>query len=188
MASWRHRAWRVLVPDRTHERVQELAAALANEEIVTIAVVGGAKLLDAVDRTGPDLVIIGAPLDRMPVADLAATIRGHHRFGGSPQLYLWEGGVVPAALTGHDVVQGVLDVPALRARVLAALDDHRRERGLAELDELTGALSAGALLHAADREFALARRRGESLTVARLELANPQNIEATAGALGACRA
>ncbi len=188
MASWRPRAWRVLVADRTHERVQELAAALANEEIVTIPVVGGVKLLEAVDRTGPDLVVIGAPLDRMPVADLAATLRGHHRFGGMPQLYLWEGGVVPAALTGHDVVQGVLDVPALRARVLAALDDHRHERGLAEIDELTGALSAGTLLHAADREIALARRRGESLTVARLELANPQAVETTGGALAVATA
>lgn len=188
LAAWHHRAWRVLVAERTRDRVEDLAAALGNEEIVTIPAVGGAKLIEAVERSGPDLVVVRAPLDHMPVSDLTALLRGHHRFGGLPLLFLWEGGIVPAALTGHDVVQGELDVAALRARVLAALDDHRRESGRAEMDELTGVLAAGAVLNAADREIATARRRGESLVAVRLELANPGAIEADAGPMGVATA
>jgi DNA-binding response OmpR family regulator len=181
MSAWRRRAWRVLVAERTRNRVEDLAAALANEEITTIPAVGGFKLLEAIETTGPDLVVVSAPLDRMPVSDLAAMLRGHHRFGSIPLLFLWEGGMIPAALTGHDVVQGELDVPALRARILAALDDRRRERGIAEVDELTGVLSAAAMLNAADREIALARRRGEPLVAARFELDNPRALEAGGG-------
>jgi GGDEF domain-containing protein len=181
MAAWRRGPWRVLVADRSRDRVEALAAALANEEITTIPAVGGFRLLTAIDETGPDLVVIGAPLDHMPMSDLAATLRGHHRLGGIPHLFLWEGGMVPAALTGHDVVQGSLDIPALRARVLAALDDRRRERALAEVDDLTGVRTAAALLTAADREVALARRRGEPLVAVRFELDDGAAVERRGG-------
>ena len=82
------------------------------------------------------------------------------------------------------MVQGVRDVPALRARVLAALDDRRRERVLREHDELTGVLSAAAILNAADREIAVARRRAEAMVAVRFELDDALGLEARAGAMG----
>ncbi len=184
LAAWRRSAWRVLVADRTRDRVADLAAALASEEIHTIPAVGGYKLLQAIEETGPDLLVVSAPLDNMPVAELTAMLQAHHRFGSLPRLFLWEGGLMPTALTGHDVVQGVRDVPALRARVLAALDDRRRERALREHDELTGVLSAAAILNAADREIAVARRRAEAMVAVRFELDDALGLEARAGAMG----
>lgn len=188
MAPWRRAAWRVLVAHGTRNHAEDLAAALANEELLTIPAVGGFRLLNAIEANGPDLVVIAAPLDGMAVGELTAMLAGHHRFGSLPLLYLWEGGVLPSALSGHDVVQGSLDVPALRARVLGALDDQRRERALREHDELTGTLSAAAVLNAADREIAAARRRGDSLAAVRLELEDAAALEARAGPMGPAEA
>ncbi len=49
-------------------------------------------------------------------------------------------------------------------------------------------LAAGAVLNAADREIATARRRGESLLAVRLKLAKPAAIEAEAGPMGVATA
>ena len=188
LAAWRPSAWRVLVAHRTRERVDELAAALASEEVHTIPAVGGFKLLHAIEAAGPDLVVVAAPLDNLPVPELTAMLRAHHRFGMLPRLFLWEGGMVPSALTGHDVVQGQLDVAALRARVLAVLDDQRQERALREYDELTDCLSGTAVLAAADREIASARRRGEVLVAVRFELDDVAELNARGGPLAAEKA
>lgn len=188
MAAWRRAAWRVLVAHGSRDQAEDLAAALANEELHTIPTVGGFRLLHAIEANGPDLVVIAAPLEGLAVAELTAMLAGHHRFGSLPLLYLWEGGILPAALSGHDVVQGSLDVPALRARVLGALDDQRRERALREHDELTGTLSAAAVLNAADREIAAARRRGDSVAAVRLELDDAAQLEARTGPMGPAEA
>ena len=181
MAAWRTSAWRVLVVHGTHDRAEDLAASLASEELHTFPTVGTFRLLQAIESHGPDMVVLAAPLEGMPISELTAMLGAHHRYGSMPLLYLWEGGVIPAALSGHDVVQGQLDVAALRARVLGALDDQRRERALREHDEQTGVLSAATVLNAADREIAMARRRGDPLAAVRFELANADELDATAG-------
>ncbi len=188
LAAWRRSAWRVLVAHNSRARVDDLAAALACEELHTIGAVGGYRLLQEIDATGPDLVVIAAPLDGLPMGELTAMLIAHHRFGTVPHLFLWEDGLVPSALTGHDVVQGQLDVPALRARVLGVLDDHRRERALREHDELTGVLSPAAVLNAADREIAAARRRSESVVAIRFELDDALAIEARGGPMALAEA
>ncbi len=188
LAAWRHSAWRVLLAHNSRALVDDLAAALACEELHTIGAVGGYRLLQEIDATGPDLVVIAAPLDGLPMGELTAMLVAHHRFGNVPHLFLWEDGLVPSALTGHDAVQGQPDIPVLRARILGVLDDRRRESALRERDELTGVLSPAAVLNAADREIGAARRRSESVVAIRFEVDDAPALEARGGPMALAEA
>ncbi|MBM4389789.1 MAG: GGDEF domain-containing protein [Deltaproteobacteria bacterium] len=184
IAAWRTSAWRVLVGDRTEERAQCLAAAIGSEEIATLTAVGGFKLLEAIERHSPDLLVIGLPMDGIPGPDLAAMLRTHQRYSALPRMFVRDPDAPPPPIAGgHGVIDRDVRPEVFRARVFGLLDERRRERAMREHDELTGSLSQGAILNAADREVALARRRGDALVAVRFELDEPLELARRAGAI-----
>ncbi len=184
IAAWRTSAWRVLVGDRTEERAQFLAAAIGSEEIATVTAVGGFKLLEAIERHSPDLLVIGLPMDGIPGPELAAMLRTHQRYSALPRIFARDPDAPPPPIAGgHGVIDRDARPEVFRARVLGLLDERRRERAMREYDELTGSLAQAAILNAADREVALTRRRGDALVAVRFELDEPLELARRAGAI-----
>ncbi len=182
MAAWRATPWRVLVGDRTADRAQALAAAVGSQEIATAVAVGGFKLLEAIERYSPDLLVIGLPMDGIPGPELAAMLRTHQRYSVLPRLFVRDPDSPPPPVPGgHGVIDRDARPEAFRARVLGVLDERRRERALREYDELTCCLGPVSILNSADREVALARRRGDVVSAVRFELDGPAELARRAG-------
>jgi PleD family two-component response regulator len=182
IAAWRTSPWRVVVGDRSEDRVQQLASAIASQEIAVVTAVGGFKLLAALERHSPDLVIIGLPMDGIPGPELTAMLRTHHRFSAIPRIFARDPEAPPPPIAGgHGVIDRNSRPEVFRARVLGLLDERRRDRVLREYDDMTGALSQSAVLNAADREVARTRRRGDALTAVRFELDEPLELARKAG-------
>lgn len=186
VAAWRASPWRVLVGDRTADRAQFLASAVGSQEIATVAAVGGFKLLEAIERHSPDLLVIGLPMDGIPGPELAAVLRTHQRYSALPRLFVRDPEAPPPPVPGgHGVIDRDATPEVFRARVLGLLDERRRERALREFDELTGCHGPASILNAADREVALARRRGDAIVAVRMELDAPLELARRAGHIAA---
>ena len=186
IAAWRTTPWRVLLGDRTEERVQQLAGAIASQEIAPVTAVGGFKFLSALDRYSPDLLVIGLPMDGIPGPELAAMLRTHHRFATIPRIFVRDPEAPPPPIAGgHGVIDRNARPEVFRARVLGLLDERRRERAMREYDDMTGAISQAAILNSADREVARTRRRGDPLTAVRFDLDDALELTRRAGSIAA---
>jgi PleD family two-component response regulator len=186
IAAWRTTPWRVLIGDRTEERAQQLASAIASQEVAPVTAVGGFKLLAALERHSPDLLVVGLPMDGIPGPELAAMLRTHHRFAAIPRIFVRDPAAPPPPIAGgHGVIDRDARPEVFRARVLGLLDERRRERAMREYDDMTGAISQAAILNAADREVARTRRRSDALTAVRFELNDPLELARRAGPIAA---
>ncbi len=172
--------WRVLVVDRTEPAAQALAAIFASDEIHVIPVRGGFRLLPSMDEHLPDLVVMALKLDGVRATELAAVLRMHHRHADVPRIFIAEDGDDLPRIAD---AQGVYHRGGgtLAARVINLLDRSRRERGLREYDDVTGAMSRGAILRLADREIDRAKRTNTPLACIRAEVDNIDDVRRARG-------
>lgn len=153
------------------------AALIAGKDLEVTVITRPALLLVALDEAVPDLVILSLALDGVAATDLVAVLRGHHRYGDVPRALLVDDAESERRALNTDVdavIRRDGDPEQLRGRTRALLDRAWRERQLRVVDLTTGVLSRGALLRAADREIAAARRNSGMLAVLRIDLAVPR--------------
>ncbi len=165
--------YRIAVIAPTKEAAGMVGGLLIGDPARVVAIGEDMDLLAALDDSLPDLIAICSDLRRLQALDLVSVLRAHHRHGEVPRVLVVDDarGESQAMLTD---AEGVLrrDLPpsTLKARVSALLERARRERALRDVELETGALSRAALLRAADREIAAARRFRAPLCVLRTEV------------------
>jgi GGDEF domain-containing protein len=177
---------RALLAHPSPERASALARSLRARDVEVVTTSDAANLLSAVAAVAPDLVLLGdpvaettstavmaeddlfgggaAPKAAWPGAEaLSALLAGHPRFADVPRVR------VDAASEGRDA-RLPEDAEARRAEVRRRLVEARRASVTRTVDVATGCLGPVAVLSAADREIAAARRSRVPLAVVRLDL------------------
>jgi diguanylate cyclase (GGDEF)-like protein len=130
---------------------------------------GPAELLAALHEFGPEIVVVGPPLDRGTVSEAVGIVRTHEAATFLPLLLV--GSELQAGLklgTLDQCVDPALGPDEVAAVLRARLD---RPRGrVAYRDPLTGLLNRPAVLSRLDDEFFRARRSKETLAVVLMDV------------------
>lgn len=178
--------WQVLYVDGSHADSAAFEMVVECQDIRVFSIDDGADLLSAVEKHAPDVVLIAPDVGHHRPADLAAALKGHHRWGHIPVVLVVDG--VNAELAGlFSTAAAVMrrdldhDMFTLRTRIRGILQRSRSDRRLHAFDLSTGVLGRAALLRAADREIAAARQTGSQLAVARIEISEPGQLRAAFG-------
>jgi len=177
---------RVLIVHKDRAVAEQLRTTLSGPDLVVQRILDGAHVLVALDTCWPDIILLASDAGSVRGKDVMAVVRGHAQFSDLPLLLLVEEGEVlsPELLTGADELlhATMLEPSLLRARIRAWVRRIRAMRQAQEVDRATRVRSRGALLRALERELALARRAGASLSLALLDLDGLANVNATYGA------
>lgn len=177
--------WRVLVVEKDGAHAERTAAALRWPDTTVTAVHGAKQLLPALDRALPDLVVLAADMAGPSPQDLAKVLKAHHRHAAVPRIFLVAPGATRVLVKeAHGVFLRGQEDEALLARAVGLMAQSRRERAMREFDEGVGALSRPAILRAAEREIALARRAGGVLAVMRVGTDGMERVRRRSGAEG----
>ncbi len=176
--------YRIAVIAQTKADATAVGALLIGDPARVVAIGEDMDLLAALDESAPDLIAVSADCRRVQALDLLSVMRGHSRHGEVPRVLFVEDARAEsqAMLTDAEaVLRRDLGPAPLRARVNALLERARRERALRDVELETGALSRAALLRAADREIATARRVRAPLCVLRTEIDRLRDIRRQRG-------
>lgn len=176
--------YRVAVIARDKADAAAVGALLIGDVARVVAIGEDMDLLASLDESAPDLIAICSGLFRLQALDLLSVLKGHLRHGEVPRVLVVDDARAEsqAMLTDAEaVLRRDLGPAALRARINALLDRARRERALRDVELETGALSRAALLRAADREIATARRVRAPLCVLRTEIDRFRDIRRQRG-------
>lgn len=178
-------AARVLIIHKERAFAEQLRATLSGPDLIVQRIVDGAHVLVALDTFWPDIILLASDAGSVRGKDVMAVVRGHAQFGDLPLLLLVDPGENPPTevLTGADELlhTTMLEPSLLRARIRAWVRRIRAMRQSQEVDRATRVRSRGALLRALERELALARRAGSSLSLALLDLDGLANVNASYG-------
>lgn len=137
-------------------------------------------LLVTLEELGPVLVVLAD--HRAP--ELAQVLRGHPDWWDLPRVVVADDAPIGLAELW---MPASLPTDRLRAQVMALLERARLEREQRARERSTDVLPRAALLRAAERELAIARRTRQPLTVARIDVDEPGALRRAHGsaALGA---
>jgi GGDEF domain-containing protein len=189
-------------PGRASLLARALRAGTEPGELELVTLSDPSSFLDTVAAVAPDLVLLG---DGPEEPDSPAPLGEDELFGGALRAATpeaWPGAeALAAVLDGHprfteiprarvDAAFGVLAAPLpsdpddMRAEVHRRLREARRLACTRTVDVATGTLAPVALLTAADREIAAARRSRVPLAAVRVDLDAPAALRARKGPSG----
>ncbi|MDP2305135.1 MAG: diguanylate cyclase [Pseudomonadota bacterium] len=148
--------------------------ALAGLPVEVSVLHGRASLLATLEEIDPTLVVLAGP----HAAELALVLRGHPDWWDLPRVLVAD--ELPVGLI-ELVLPASLPVDRLRIQGLALLERARLDSELRAAERSTGVLPRVALIRAAERETAIARRTRQPLAVARIDLDEPAALRRTHG-------
>ena len=134
-------------------------------------------LLATLEDVDPAVVVLADSR----AAELAVVLRGHPEWWDLPRVVVTDD--PPEGLI-ELVLPASLSLDRLRAQGRALLERARHDRELRAQDRATGVLPAVALLRAADREAAIARRGRLPLAIARVDIDEPSALRRVHGSAG----
>ena len=166
---------RVLVVDDDPEFVAVVASVLEREGILVRSTADAERLIDTLDETHPDLVLLDAMLPGVSGWDAIRIVRTTPEWRDLPVLFLTARSDVESRVAafeaGADDYLGKPLVPEeLLARVRVRLERRRLLREMTERDPLTRCLSRRALIDALASRLSEARRHARPLSVAFLDV------------------
>lgn len=166
---------RVLVIDDDPCFVAIAGEVLAREGILVRSAPDATGLVELLDETRPDLILLDAMLPRVSGWDAIRIVRTIPEHRDVPILFLTgrtdlESRVAAFDAGADDYLAKPLVAEELLARVRVRLDRRRLLREMTERDPLTRCLSRRALLDALASRLSEARRHGRGLSLALLDL------------------
>lgn len=148
--------------------------ALANLPVEVTVLHARTTLLATLEEIDPTLVVLAGA----HAAELALVLRGHPDWWDLPRVVVADD--LPAGLV-ELALPASLPVDRLRIQGLALLERARQDSELRAVERATGVLPRVALVRAADREVAIARRTRQPLAVARIDVDEPAALRRTHG-------
>jgi diguanylate cyclase (GGDEF)-like protein len=166
---------RILVIDDDANFVATVAAVLEADGLVVRTAPGATHLIEVLEESRPDLVLIDAMLPTVSGWDAVRVIRTLPEWRDVPILFLTGRTDVESRVSAFDAgADDYLAKPCAReellARVRVRLDRRRLMRQMTECDALTRCLSRGALLNALAVRLSEARRHARVLSLALLDV------------------
>jgi GGDEF domain-containing protein len=165
---------RVLIVGASEAVAMAWVRAFAGRSVEISVLRTRSGLLAALEEVDPFLLVLGDP----HAAELATVLRGHPDWWDLPRVVVAE---EPSPAIVELTLPASLSGERLRLQGTALLERARQERELRALERSTGVLPRAALLRAAERETALARRSRRPLTVARVVVDEPAALRRTHG-------
>lgn len=140
--------------------------AVAGRGVELTVVQARETLLTTLEEVDPTLVVLAGP----HAVELALVLRGHPDWWTLPRVLMAD--TLPEGVVELTVPVG-FPVDRLRVQGLALLERARQDRALRAVEGATGVLPGVALVRAADREAALARRARQPLAAVRIDIDEP---------------
>ncbi|MDP2317659.1 MAG: diguanylate cyclase [Pseudomonadota bacterium] len=165
---------RVLLVGPSERVVANWVRALADLPVELTVLRARDRMLATLEELDPALVVLADP--RAP--ELAMVLRGHPDWWDLPRVVVADEpplGLVELTLSS------TLPMDRLRAQGMALLERARQDTELRAVERTTGVLPRVALLRAAEREAAIARRTRQALAVARIDIDEPASLRRTHG-------
>ena len=167
--------FRVLIVEDTALLAQHYATVLQAADMETEIVNKPERLLDAISTFGPDIIMMDLHMPQCSGTEAAQIIRQHSIYKNLPIVYLSTESALHEQLNalrmgGDDFLQKPISDAHLVAAVSIRTQRFRGLNALMTCDSLTGLLNHISLKLSLERELALARRRGGSLTFAMLDI------------------
>ena len=164
------RGARILALDDDRISLAILAETLAPHDVDVEPCRSPEELFEALERSSPSLVVLDVVVPRFSGLELLRTIRADPIHGVLPAVVVSSQAEQKDRLAAFDAgaddfVAKPFHTEELAARILVHLARHHREQRALLHDRLTGAFRRPALVDAAERGIALARRSGRPLAV-----------------------
>jgi len=177
---------RVLVVDDDRDFSACVAAVLEPVGIVVRTVPEATRLVETLEDVRPDLVLLDAMLPGVSGWDAIRIIRAIPEWGDLPVIFVTgrtdlESRVSAFEAGADDYIAKPLVPEELLARVRVRLDRRKLLREVTERDPLTHCLSRRTLLHAFESRLSEARRHGQVLSAALLDVDRFKQVNDTYG-------
>jgi len=165
----------VLAVDDDPMVLEVLRALLESQGMRVVALDDPAGFWEAVQQTAPDLVVLDVDMPGVDGVELCRVLRNDRRWAQLPVLFLTartDRATVQRVFAGgaDDFVAKPVIGPELVTRIINRLERVQLFRSLAETDSLTGVANRRRSTQLLEHYLGLARRFGQPLTVAILDL------------------
>jgi len=166
---------RILAVDADPATRRALSGLLASEGLDVSCLGDPLDFWSVLESTSPDLVVLDVDLPSVSGIELCRIVRNEPRWSSMPVLFLTARGdadTVQRIFTAgaDDFVTKPVVGPELLTRIRNRLERSQLLRSLSESDPLTGIANRRRALETAERLLALARRHGQPLCVAVLDI------------------
>ena len=183
---------RVLIVDDDHSFAARLAAVLAGAGMEMHVIEDPARVLDALDETHPDAVLLDLMLPGLSGIEVCRMLRILPRWQELPVLFITsranlESRMAAFAAGADDYLVKPLVDEELRSRIEVRVERARFRREREERDALTGLLLRRAFLQDLGNRLGEAQRHGLSLSVSLLDLDHFKSINDSRGHLAGDR-
>ena len=172
---------RVLLADEDQDRIDYIASVFKNENFESIAVNKATHIVDELVNFKPDLILLSLAQCKSEQGNVAKMIRSHEYYFNVPIICIV--GKNDSHLKPNLLDLGVDDcitTDELSAGRLIALRQKivrfRRANHLIIMDSLTGTLNRDAFVDRANEEISLAKRRGENICLAMIDIDHFKHI------------
>ena len=178
--------FRVLIIDDDPSMAQYSDAVLKGAGMITMTVTDPLDTLEAIDNFAPELVLLDLYMQACSGTELALMIRQNQALAGLPIVFLSNETETDSQLDamrrgGDDFLTKSMNPDQLVTAVALRATRFRALRALMVRDSLTGLLDHSATKQALETEIARARRNGEPLTFALLDIDHFKSVNDSYG-------
>ena len=172
---------RVLLADEDEARTDFITGVFKHENCECMAVSNAKHIVDALVNFKPDLILLSLAQCKSEQGNVAKMIRSHEYYFNVPIICILDTPDENLKLNLLDLgVDDCITVDALSADRLIALRQKivrfRRANHLIIMDSLTGTLNRDAFIDRANEEISLAKRRGENICLAMIDIDHFKHI------------